>query len=149
MTKKEINFNLSDINNGAVQAKWEKEIKRVAANILDPNTDVKKKRKLVLTTTFSPNADRRTINVDTEIKATLAPQVPASTTIMTGRDINTGEIAVNELKSGVPGQTFIDDDGTVKTDTGTPVEEVERKETTTKKDPNKLVDFQSQKQQQN
>ncbi|WP_318766744.1 hypothetical protein [Lactiplantibacillus carotarum] len=68
---------------------------------------------------------------------------------MTGRDINTGEIAVNELKSGVPGQTFIDDDGTVKTDTGTPVEEVERKETTTKKDPNKLVDFQSQKQQQN
>lgn len=126
MVKKNINFDLSDISEGAVQEKIDREMKRVAANIIDPNTDPKKKRKLTLTMTLTPNADRRTINVDTEVKSTLAPQVPVSTTMMTGRDMNTGEIAVNELLSGVAGQAFIDpDDGVVKTDTGTPVDEVE------------------------
>ena len=37
---------------------------------------------------------------------------------MTGRDLNTGMIAASELKSGVKGQTYIDDKGDVRTDTG-------------------------------
>lgn len=150
MSNKEINFNLSDISEGAVQEKWNKEMERVAANIIYPNTDAKKKRKITLTMTLAPNKDRTVIDVDTEVKSSLAPQVPVSTTMMTGRDLNTGEIAVNELKSGTPGQTYIDpDDGKVKTDTGQPVDEVEQADPNASA-PSKgadIIDY--QKRQQN
>ncbi|KRO14223.1 hypothetical protein IV64_GL001707 [Lactiplantibacillus xiangfangensis] len=149
MTEKSINFNLSEISGGAVQEKLDREMKRVAANIIDPNTDAKKKRKITLTITLAPNDSRTVVDVDTEVKSVLAPQSAVPTTIMTGRNLDTGEIAVNELKSGTPGQTYIDDDGTVKTDTGQPVEEVEKEQATAKSGSNKLVDFQAQKKQEN
>ncbi|WP_423348504.1 replication terminator protein [Lactiplantibacillus plantarum] len=149
MTKESINFNLSAISNGAVQEKWNKEVERVAANIIDPNTDPKKKRKLTLTMMLTPNDDRSVISVDTEVKSTLAPQSSVGTTMMAGRNLNTGKVEVNELKSGVRGQTFIDQDGTVKTDTGTPVEEIEKQQADVKDKSSKLVDFQAQKKQEN
>ncbi|WP_338209339.1 replication terminator protein [Lactiplantibacillus paraxiangfangensis] len=148
-TEKSINFNLSEISGGAVQEKIDREMKRVAANIIDPNTDAKKKRKITLTISLAPNDSRTVVDVDTEVKSVLAPQSAVPTTIMTGRNLDTGEIAVNELKSGTPGQTYIDDDGTVKTDTGKPVEEVEKEQATAKSGSNKLVDFQAQKKQEN
>ena len=43
--KQLINFNLSEIAEGAVQAKFAKEVKRVCENILDLNTDADKKEK--------------------------------------------------------------------------------------------------------
>ncbi|MBE1727418.1 replication terminator protein [Lactobacillus plantarum] len=155
MTKKSINFNLSEISDGAVQEKLDREMKRVAANILDPNTEAKKKRKITLTMSFSPNDNRTVIDVDTEVKSVIAPQVAVPTTMMTGRNLDTGEIAINELKSGTPGQTYIDDDGTVKTDTGTPVEEVEpdlKKDADSQSDASagksaEIIDY--QKRQQN
>lgn len=57
--------------------------------------------------------------------------------MLLGRDIN-GKVHVNELKSsGAPGQTYIDpDDGKAKTDTGEPVEEVEKEE------KRKIIDLQ-------
>lgn len=155
MTKKSINFNLSEISDGAVQEKLDREMKRVAANILDPNTEAKKKRKITLTMSFSPNDNRTVIDVDTEVKSVIAPQVAVPTTMMTGRNLDTGEIAINELKSGTSGQTYIDDDGTVKTDTGTPVEEVEpdlKKDADSQSDASagksaEIIDY--QKRQQN
>ncbi|MCS8620194.1 replication terminator protein [Lactiplantibacillus plantarum] len=149
MSEKAINFDLTSISNGAVQEKWDKEMKRVAENIIDPNTDATKKRKVTLTMTLTPNKDRSVIDVDTEVKSTIAPQASVATTMMAGRDLNTGEIAVNELKSGVRGQTFIDQDGTVKTDTGTPIEEIEKQQADVKDKSSKLVDFQAQKKQEN
>ena len=63
---------------------------------------------------------------------------PASTTkIMTGRDLNTGMIAASELKSGVKGQTYIDEQGDVRTDTGEKVEDVEKK--------SKIIDLQEKR----
>lgn len=149
MSEKAINFDLTSISNGAVQEKWDKEMKRVAENIIDPNTDATKKRKVTLTMTLTPNKDRSVIDVDTEVKSVIAPQASVATTMMAGRDLNTGEIAVNELKSGVRGQTFIDQDGTVKTDTGTPVEEIEKQQADVKDKSSKLVDFQAHKKQEN
>lgn len=149
MAKQNINFDLGMISDGAVQEKINKELERVAANIMDPNTDATKKRKVTLTMTLTPNKDRSVIDVDTEVKSVIAPQASVATTMMAGRDLNTGKIEVNELKSGVRGQTYIDQDGTVKTDTGTPVEEIEKQQADAKEKSNKLVDFQSQKKQEN
>lgn len=124
--KQLINFNLSEIAEGAVQAKFAKEVERVCENILDLNTDAGKKRKITLTLTYLPNDQRNSVDVGVEAKSTLAPQVGTSTTMLLGRDMNTGFIAANELKSNVPGQTYIDiEDGKAKTDIGEPVDEVE------------------------
>lgn len=127
--KQLINFNLSEIADGAVQAKFAKEVEKVCKNILDLNTDSSKKRKIAITLTYVSNVQRNSVDVIVETKSTLAPQVGTSTTMMLGRDINTGFIAANELKSNVPGQTYIDvEDGKPKTDIGEPVDEVEAKQ---------------------
>lgn len=146
--KQLINFNLSETAEGAVQAKFAKEVKRVCENILDLNTDAGKKRKITLTLTYIPNDQRNSVDVLVEAKSTLAPQVGTSTTMLLGRDMNTGFINANELKSNVPGQTYIDvEDGKPKTDIGEPVDEVESKKETKKnsEDKKNIIDLQKNK----
>lgn len=135
--KKAINFDLSEIADGGVQVKLNRALQQVADNILDPNTDPTKKRKVQLNITLAPNEKRDASDVTVEVKTTLAPEVGVPTTMLLGRDIN-GKVHVNELKSsGAPGQTYIDpDDGKAKTDTGKPVEEVEKEE------KRKIIDLQ-------
>lgn len=135
--KQLINFNLSEIADGAVQAKFAKEVEKVCKNILDLNTDAGKKRKITINLTYAPNDQRNSVDVAVETKSTLAPQVGTSTTMLLGRDMNTGFIAANELKSNVPGQTYIDvEDGKPKTDIGEPVDEVESKQDDSKEQSN-------------
>lgn len=50
--KKLINFDLSTMANGGVQEKFVQELKKVTENILDPNTDAKKKRTVTITLTY-------------------------------------------------------------------------------------------------
>ena len=58
-------------------------------------------------------------------KTTLAPEESVATTALLGQQ--NSEVVLNELKSGVPGQTYIDENGELKTDTGEPVDAVENK----------------------
>lgn len=129
MSKKQaINFDLSEIADGGVQVKLNRALQKVAENVLDPNTDPTKKRKVQLNITIEPNKKRDASDVTVEVKTTLAPEVGVPTTMLLGRD-SKGTVHINELKSGVKGQTYIDpDDGKIKTDTGEPVEEAEKEE---------------------
>ncbi|WP_334328421.1 replication terminator protein [Companilactobacillus sp. HBUAS59699] len=145
--KKVINFNLSEIAEGGLQEKFTKELKKLSENILDPNTDAKAKRKITIGLTYKPNDNRDAVDVMVEVKSNLAPQVGLSTTMLVGRDENTGMIAANELKSGAPGQTYFDPlDSTLKSDTGEPVDEIE-KDSSTDKEPQseKVIDLQNKK----
>lgn len=122
---KNIDLNLSTLAEGGVQEKIDRELKKIMANILDPNTK-DTKRKLQVNITFDPNEKRNSIETTVDIKSTLAPQLPAMTTVLVGRDMNTGQVQAAELKSGAPGQTYIDpDDGLQKTDTGVPIDEID------------------------
>lgn len=124
--KKRIDFNLSEIAEGGLQEKFEHALKQVLQNIDNPNTDAKKKRKIVIGIALSPSENRDTINIDTAVKTTLAPENGVSTTMLLGKGTNGLEAA--ELKSGAKGQTFIDNDGNLKTDTGKPIEEAENED---------------------
>ena len=126
MMKKRIDFNLSEIAEGGLQEKFEHALKQVLQNIDNPNTDAKKKRKIVIGIALSPSENRDTINIDTAVKTTLAPENGVSTTMLLGKGTNGLEAA--ELKSGAKRQTFIGDDGNLKTDTGEPIEEAENKD---------------------
>jgi len=151
MTKKLINFNLSKMSNGGVQEKFEQELEKVTENILDPNTDAKKKRTVTITITYQPNENRDAVAVQTEVKSKLVPQDGVSTTLLVGRNPDTGSIEANELKSGAKGQTYFDDKGDVRTDTGEKVDDIEKKNEQSQESnepkevkPTKIVDLQRQ-----
>lgn len=149
MTKKNINFDLSSIARGGLQEKVDRALAKVTKNIMDLNTDAKKKRKVTINITLAPNDNRDTVDVITDVKTTLAPEVGVSTTLLVGED--DGIPVANELKSGAVGQTYIDDDGTQRTDTGESVDKVEQEEATKKdaQSDSNIVDFQNKNREAN
>ncbi len=103
-----MNINITNIANGALVEQVDSEIKRVLANIMDPNTDFKKKRKITITLEFAPHEDRDISDVSFSTKSTIIPTKPISTRIVFEKDGN-GEIAVEELSKGaLKGQSQID-----------------------------------------
>lgn len=139
MKKQKINFELSKIAEGGVQVKLNRALQQVADNILNPNTEAKKKRKVTITLTIVPNDKRDAADTLVEVKTSLAPETGVPSTMLLGRDIK-GEVHINELKSGIKGQEYIDPDtGEVKTDTGESVDEIENK--------NKVVDLQDKRKE--
>lgn len=151
-SKKLINFNLSTMSNGGVQEKFEQEMKKVTENIIDPNTDSKKKRTVTITLTYEPDEDRDIVSVHTEVKSKLVPQNGVSSLLMVGKNADTGFIEANELISGTKGQTYFDDKGDVRTDTGEKVDDVEKNDEHPKEThdseqpaPKKIIDLQKNK----
>lgn len=63
MSDKTIKLDLSQIGDGGLQEKVDKELERVIANILDPNTETKTARKLAITLTGLEDQDNITILV--------------------------------------------------------------------------------------
>lgn len=71
-------LNFGNMNDGKVLEALDDSIKKIVANILDPNTDPEQKRKIKCTISFEPSADRAYVLVQAKVEPTLAA-VPAST----------------------------------------------------------------------
>lgn len=142
MTKKLIGLDLSHIAEGGLQEKLDHELEKVFDNILDLNTDAKAKRTITITLKMSSNDERTVVDTIMDVKAKLAPQNAVATTILVGRDYDTGMVHANELRSSMPGQMYFDDDAQLRTDIGQPVEEVEQQQAETKPD---IIDFNKKK----
>jgi hypothetical protein len=120
-----IDFNISELADGAVQEKIDKEVRKIVQNILDVNTNFKPSRKLIIDVEFSSDSTRQVIETNVTVKSKIQPQESVSTLMMAGRD-DAGYIQAAELKSSAPGQTYFDPaDSTLKTDTGTPIDDIE------------------------
>ena len=121
---KEINLNLSKIKDGAIQEQFDLEMKKVLENIHDLNTEPEKKRQIIITLNFATNEDREVIDMSHSIKSKLASQMSIGTMLLTGKDVASGRIEVQELKSGVIGQGYVDvDTGQIKSDVGEVLDE--------------------------
>ncbi|MGX7104102.1 hypothetical protein [Globicatella sanguinis] len=121
-----LNFDLQTLAEGEVAGRIQNELSKIANNILDLNTEADKSRKLIIEIDFKPNEKRDALATKVLIKSKLEPQVKTETTMLIGRDINTGMVAMNELVSGVRGQMFFDpEDNVLKTDAGEVVDEIE------------------------
>lgn len=83
------------------------EIERVVANISDPNTDPKAKRKVTLTLTFTPDDRRERIDLQVQAKTALAPVAPVRTAVCITRNRD-GDLLLAEMLPQVPGQLDID-----------------------------------------
>lgn len=124
---KNIDLDLSNIAGGGLQEKVDLEMNKAFENIHDPNTKATAKRKLTINIELTPDENREVVSVTSNVKSTLAPLTDVATTVLTGKDFNTGKVEARELKSSVPGQTYIDpDDLRQKTDIGEPIDVIEK-----------------------
>ena len=95
--------NLDQLMNGALNERFNSEIKKVWDNVLDPNTDPKAKRKLVMTITMKPNANRDAAEMEAEVNVKLAPPVPIQQTVYVHRN-DDGSVHALENNGQLPGQ---------------------------------------------
>lgn len=126
---KEIDLQLSELAEGAIQEKLDGELQKVFQNIHDPNTPAEAKRVVTIKLEFKPDGTRQVIAVSSDFTTKLAPVEGVSTTVLTGKDLSTGKVEAHELRSAVPGQTYLDpEDGQPKTDIGEPIDAIEKEE---------------------
>lgn len=123
---------LSELNEGALQERFDFELEQVTKNILDPNTDPDKKRKITIDITVLSDEYREDMVFDCQIKSKLASRENVSSRVLIGKNAK-GEVVTNELKSGQRGQMYFDpEDSELKDDKGTPVTEIEKIQETEK-----------------
>jgi hypothetical protein len=103
-------INIAALARGALIEQSDGEIQKILDNILDPNTDPKKKRTLTITVSFTPvGQDRELAKIDIQTKSSVVPYNAVSTNICLGRDREGKAIAEEYTKGTIPGQTEITD----------------------------------------
>lgn len=128
MSNKNIDLPLSELAQGAIQEKLDYELNKVFQNIHDPNTKATDKRTVTIKLDFTPDDNRQTVSVDSNFTTKLANVKGVATTVLTGKNLDSGKVEAKELKSNMPGQTFFDNDAEIKTDIGEPVDVIEKEQ---------------------
>lgn len=129
MTEKQIDLPLSRLANGAIQEKLDGELEKIFNNIHDPNTKAEDKRSVTIKLEFVPDENRQTVKLNSNISIKLANVRDVAMTVLTGKNLTNGKVEAKELKSTIPGQTYLDpDDLTQKTDVGEPIDVIEREQ---------------------
>lgn len=97
-----------ELGRGAMLERFDYEMQKVVDNILDPNTPAIKPRKVSLTITLKPDADRQQIVHEVVVKSNLQPTNPiaGSTAIMS----RNGSVSLVEMVAQIPGQMAVDGD---------------------------------------
>ena len=93
-----------EMSQGAILERVNYEMQKVIDNVLDPNTKPDAKRKLTVTLTLTPSADRKTITVNTTAKSTLVATDAITTGLYITNNPGTGELVVAEMVPQIPGQ---------------------------------------------
>ncbi len=96
-------INLETLAGGAFAERTRQAINDVMANIADPNTDFKPKRKVTIDITFAAGEDREVIECDVVAKLKTAPKKGIHTKFLLDKNLD-GEILASEFKKQVPGQ---------------------------------------------
>lgn len=125
---------LNEFAEGALAARFNEELQKVLENIADPNTEPHKNRTVTITVQIHGDESRDVVNARVIAKSKLLHAKEAETKILMGVD-NDHNIIGKELRSGIKGQMFIDNDNDVATDTGEKMKEA---------DPNRVISFREQ-----
>lgn len=104
-----VKVNLETFAGGALQEKFDDAMDKVLANMLDPNTPWKNKRKITVEVTLEQNEDRDDTTVNVSVVPKLAPVKPIGTRMAIGKDLQTGQVFAEEYGSQCRGQMTMDD----------------------------------------
>lgn len=104
---------LASMCGGGVQERINRCLAKISDNILDPNTEAKKKRTLTIQITFTPDEDdREDVSVDVATNVKLAPETGLSTQLWINKDFKSGEVSITEHAKGqIKGQLTLDELG--------------------------------------
>ncbi len=91
---------LEALSDGAAVVLVNRELQKVWDNIADTNTVAKAKRVVTLTLTFKPAIERKKADVDIDVKATLAQDRGADTTIWFGKKDGKNTAAEQNFNQG-------------------------------------------------
>ncbi len=113
---------LASMCGGGVQERINRALAKISDNILDPNTEAKKKRVLTVKIELTPSEDdREDVVVDVSTAYKLAPEVGLKTQLFINKDLSTGEISITEHAKGqIKGQLTLDDCGMLTNPEETP-----------------------------
>lgn len=104
---------LASMCSGGVQERIDRALAKISDNILDLNTEAKKKRTLDVKIILTPDEDDRedvTVEVQTSVK--LAPEMGLKTQLFINKDFKTGVTTLTEhAKGAIKGQLTLDDCG--------------------------------------
>ena len=96
---------IEELDEGGALEAVNVELTNALENILDPNTEAKKERKVTLEIKFKGDENRNLCNVSYQAKTSLAPAKAQETNVLVDRDKKSGKATASELRSGsVPGQ---------------------------------------------
>lgn len=110
-----------DINNlagGAMAERINRELQKVAENVLDPNTKAEAVRTVTVSIKIKPNDARQIGSTDIDVKSSLAPAKGVPTAFVFDYD-KEGNAVMKELRTGNDrDQLAMNDHGTVVDGTG-------------------------------
>jgi hypothetical protein len=110
-------IDLNTFAEGALAERFNSELQRVLENIADPNTDAAKTRKVTLTVSLKGDNERDVVKTTVIAKSTIVPAKDIESKLMMDYD-GEGKVTGGELKSGIKGQTYIDNEGDIADDQG-------------------------------
>lgn len=105
---------INALSGGALAEKVNIELRKIAENVLDPNTKPDAVRTLTVTIKIKPNETRQIGAADIQVKSSLAPSRGIPTSFVFDFD-HDGKAVLKELTSGAtdPNQLQIGNDGAV------------------------------------
>lgn len=100
---------LDEIAGGAVQEKANQAFTEVIENMLDPNTPWETSRELTIKIKLSQNESRDDLKIAISVNKKLAGSRPVNTNMYVGKDLDTGNVYVQEYGPQIKGQYSIND----------------------------------------
>ena len=104
-----LHVDLSQLAGGTLQEKFDREITRVIDNMQDPNTPFGEKRKITINISFVQNEMRDDAKIEISLNSKLAGVISAKTNFAMGKNLENGEVVVNEYGKQIPGQMSFSD----------------------------------------
>ena len=94
---------LSRLMGGAVQERWEDALGRMTCNILDPNTEPRRARKITMVLTIKPTESRDGGEMSFDVKESFAPPTPVKQSVFFDQT-DDGPIFATQKLNQVAGQ---------------------------------------------
>lgn len=111
---------INELSGGALSEKVNIELRKLAENVLDPNTKADAVRTLTIQIKVKPNENRQVGAAEIQVKSQLVPSKGIPTSFVFDFD-REGKPVMAELITGNRNQLIIDNDGDVADDTGNKV----------------------------
>ena len=102
-------LDLNKFAGGVLQEKFDRALREVIQNMQDPNTSFKNKRGITISIGITQNEQRDDAKITVSVTTKTSPVLPIETALYMGKDLDTGEIEIQEYGKQIAGQMTFND----------------------------------------